>query len=169
MEKALERRPRTARQIEEAELRLVEAVAKRAEDRVQNEGRREELAVAREEIALGSDLLERRRRRTVLAREVAGLAKDAAVAALWIVVAAALVLSVLIGERDTALTILCVLAGRSGVSILRVAPASGALLARRFKRWRHRALGGSHPASPPKPESDSLVPVAFPSSGSARD
>ena len=119
IEKALERRPRTARRIEEAELRLVEAVAKRAEDRVQNEGRREELAVAREEIALGSDLVERRRRRTVLAREVAVLAKDAAAAALWIVVAAALVVSVLVGERDTALTILCVLAGRSGITILR--------------------------------------------------
>jgi hypothetical protein len=118
IEKALERRPRTAGRIEEAELRLVEAVAKRAEDRVQNEGRREELAVAREEIALGSDLLERRRRRTVLAREVAGLTKDAAAAALWIVVAAALVVSVLNGERDTALTILCVLVGGRGISIL---------------------------------------------------
>jgi hypothetical protein len=120
IEKALARRPRTARRIEETELRLVEAEARRAEDRVQNEGWREELAVEREEIALGSDLLERRRRRIVLAREVAGLAKDAATAALWLVVAVVLIVAVVKGsEAYPALTILCVLVGGSGISILR--------------------------------------------------
>lgn len=120
IKKALERRPRSARRIEEAELRLVEAEAKRAEDRVQNEGRLEERAVEREQIAFSSDLLERRRRRTVLAREVAGLAKDAAVAALWLVVIVALIVAALKGsEAYTALTILCVLVGGSRISILR--------------------------------------------------
>ena len=118
--KALERGSRRARRIEEAELRLVEAGAKRAEDRVQNEGRREELAVEREEIALDSDRLERRRRRIVLTREFAGLAKDAAATALWLVVAVVLVIAALKGpEADTALTILGVLVGRSGISALR--------------------------------------------------
>lgn len=99
---------------------MVEAEARRAEDRVQNEGWREELAVEREEIALGSDLLERRRRRIVLAREVAGLAKDAATAALWLVVAVVLIVAVVKGsEAYPALTILCVLVGGSGISILR--------------------------------------------------
>lgn len=119
LEKSLERRS-TARRIEEAELRLVEAEAKRAEDQVQNEGRREELAIEREEIALESDLLERERRRTALAREFTGLVKDVAAAALWVVVAVALIVAALKdSETYTALTILGVLTGGSGFSILR--------------------------------------------------
>jgi hypothetical protein len=119
IEKILERRPRVARRIEEAELRLVEAEVKRAEDRVQNERRREELAVEREEIALKVDLLERGQRRTALAREFTGLAKDAAAAALWLVVAAVLIVAALKGpDPYTALTILCVLVGGSGISLL---------------------------------------------------
>lgn len=65
---------------------------------------------------------------TVLAREVAGLVKDVAAAALWLVVAAVLIVAALKGpDPYTALTILCVLAGGRGISILRALSAMAKL------------------------------------------
>lgn len=114
------RRARTSEGIELSELRKAEAEASRAEDRARNQGRREELEIEREKVALDSGRLERGRRWAALARESIGLTKDAATAALWFVVTAILIVAALKGpEPYTALAILCVLVGGRGVNVFR--------------------------------------------------
>lgn len=122
------RHPRERRQkrqsrrekIELAELRVREAEAAAAEEWVHNQGRREELEIEQAKIAVDVSRVELTERRLGAARGMIRLAKDAAPALLWIVVATVLILAALRGpEPYTGLAIVCVLGGGTTINILR--------------------------------------------------
>jgi hypothetical protein len=115
-----QKRQSTREKIELAELRVREAEAAAVEERVNNQGRREELEIEQTKIAVGVSRIELTERRLGVARGVIRLAKDAAQALLWIVVATVLILAALRGpEPYTGLAIVCVLGGGTTINFLR--------------------------------------------------
>ena len=114
-----QKRQSTRERIELAELRVREAEAAAAEEWVHNRGRREELEIEQAKIAVDVSRVELTERRLGAARGMIRLARDVALALLWIVVATVLILAALRGpEPYTALAIACVLGGTT-INILR--------------------------------------------------
>jgi hypothetical protein len=111
----------------QAELRILLAEARRAEDRAAFQARREAIELEREEVALELDRIDVGRRRLAAHRDALGLGRDAALTALCLV-AVGIVLAALIMEPDPylALGVLGVLAGGLGVNLWLGRSGSGA-------------------------------------------